>query len=100
MDNNWSAEDNWLGTPAQQVELLMCEPHTYMPKKDLPGKLQAVAATLERREDVAATFGAVAADVAATFGAVAATLELWRPLKEKHVHSRQWVTCELLVRYW
>ena len=89
MDNNWSAENNWLGTPAQHVELLMCEPHTYMPKKDLPGKLQAVAATLERREDVAATFGAVAA-----------TLELWRPLKEKHVHSRQWVTCELLVRYW
>ena len=51
MDNNWSAEDNWLGTPAQHVELLMCEPHTYMPKKDLPGKLQAVAATLERREE-------------------------------------------------
>lgn len=72
MDNNWSAEDNWLGTPAQHVELLMCEPHTYMPKKDLPGKLQAVAATLERREEE----------------------------KEKHVHSRQWVTCELLVRYW
>ena len=64
MDNNWSAEDNWLGTPAQHVELLMCEPHTYMPKKDLPGKLQAVAATLERREEE----------------------------KEKHVHSRQWVS--------
>ena len=43
-----------------------------MAKKDLPGKLQAVAATLERREEE----------------------------KEKHVHSRPWVTCELLVRYW
>jgi hypothetical protein len=27
MDNNWSGEDHWLGTPAQHVELLMCEPH-------------------------------------------------------------------------
>lgn len=46
-----------------------------MAKKDLPGKLQAVAATLERREEE----------------------------KEKHVHSRQWVTCvtgEILVIYW